>query len=149
MSQLSEVAQPEGTLLAAQDADAVAGTVDVIRKLTCVKQRVQRNRLLFHEFSRDDARSLCSEKLNTPTAAHGTERLIHDRLIAFALSHWLVAFSDCWPCPPNRAFRLTPSLLAAFTGLTRFKERARPPRACYYEAFDAQLRPGIYPTLFV
>ena len=58
MSQLSEVAQPEGTLLAAQDADAVAGTVDVIRKLTCVKQRVQRNRLLFHEFSRDDARSL-------------------------------------------------------------------------------------------
>ena len=22
------------------------------------------------------------------------------------------------------------------------------PRACYYEAFDAQLRPGIYPTLF-
>ena len=91
----------------------MAGTVDVIRKLTCVKQRVQRNRLLFHEFSRDDARSLCSEKLNTPTAAHGTERLIHDRLIAFALSHWLVAFSDCWPCPPNRAFRLTPSLLAA------------------------------------
>ena len=46
--QLPDVAQPEGMLLAAQDADAVAGTADVTRKLTCVKQRVQRNRLLLH-----------------------------------------------------------------------------------------------------